>query len=189
MADDDRLKKCTEYCPFLKAKGTFCELFRRALQTTNGISLRCEDCKNPEQRKSSYKALGLTLDDRSQLWQKAIMKHNEIELGKKREQEALRKKFAEFLEDKYGNRPPLEGNTFLNNLIINLYMVMDATERNMMMTVLNGRNGDALIQAIERAPKDESLLRSVRRELDEKFQEHQLIMQRTQRQNENINFK
>lgn len=189
MADDDKLKKCTEYCPFLKAKGTFCELFRRALQALNGIPLRCEDCMDPEQRKISYKALGLTLDDRSQLWQNAIMKHNEIELGKKREQEALRKKFSEFLEDKFGSRPPLEGNMFLKNLIINLYMVLDATERNMMMTVLKGRNGDALIQAIERSPKDESLLRNIRRELDEKFQEHQLLLQRAQRQNENNNFK
>lgn len=189
MSDDDRLKKCPEYCPFLKAKGTFCELFRRALQSSHGISMKCEDCKNPEQRMSSYKALGLSLEDRSQMWQQAIVKHNEIELGKKREQEAIRKKFAGFLEDKYGGRPPLEGNIFLKNLIINLYMVMDATERNMMMAVLNGRNGDALIQAIERAPKDESLLRNIRRELDEKFKEHQLMMQRTQRQNENINFK
>ncbi|MCQ2734401.1 MAG: hypothetical protein MJ212_00430 [Alphaproteobacteria bacterium] len=189
MAENDIARKCPEYCPFLKANNTFCGLFGRSLQASNDITIRCEECKNPEQRMSSYKALGLSIDDRSQLWQKAIAKHNEIELGKKREQEAMRKKFAAFLEDKYGNRPPLDGNTFLKNLIINLYMVLDSTERDMMMAVLKGRNGDALIQAIERAPKDDSLLRSIRRELDEKFQEHQIMMQRTQRQNENINFK
>ncbi len=187
MADDDKYKRCPEYCPFLKANGTFCELFRRPLQTVQGISQKCEECKNPEQRKSSYKALGLSIDAREQIWQKAILKYNEIELGKKREEEGVRKKFAALLEDKYGARPPLEGNAFLKNLIINLYMVLDATERSMMAAILNGRNGDRLIEAIERAPKDETLLRNFRRELDGQFQEHQLEIKREQQQRDNIN--
>jgi len=184
---EEEVKKCPEYCPFLKANNTFCELFRRPLQTTHGMSMKCEECKNPEQRKSSYKALGLSVDDREQIWQKAILKYNEIELGKKREEEAVRKKFAAFLEDKYGSRPPLEGNMFLKNLIINLFMVLDMTERSMMMAVLNGRNGDGLIAAIERAPKDETLLRNFRRELDDHFKEHQIELKRDQLQNSNIN--
>ncbi len=187
MAEDDKYKKCPEYCPFLKANNTFCELFRRPLQLTHGLSLKCEECKNPDQRKSSYKALGLSVDDREQIWQKAILKYNEIELGKKREEEGVRKKFAAFLEDKYGARPPLEGNTFLKNLIINLYMVLDATERNMMMSILNGRNGDKLIEAIDRVPKDENLLRNFRRELDEHFKDHQLEIKREQYQNTTVN--
>jgi hypothetical protein len=76
---------------------------------------------------------------------------------------------------------------FLKNLIINLFMVLDMTERSMMMAVLNGRNGDGLIAAIERAPKDETLLRNFRRELDDHFKEHQIELKRDQLQNSNIN--
>ena len=184
---DDRIKKCPEYCPFLQAHNTFCALFHRTLQTVQGLAQKCEECTNPEQRMSSYKALGLSIDGRAEMWQKAIYKHNEIELGKKREEEAVRKKFAEFLEDKFGSKPPLEGNMYLNNLIINLYMVLDATERSMMMSVLNGRNGLQLVEAIDRAPKDETLLRNFRRELDEQFKEHQLEIKREQYQNLNVN--
>lgn len=184
---DDRIKKCPEYCPFLMASGTFCELFKRTLQSSHGMALKCEDCKNPEQRMASYKELGMSLDNRAQMWQKAIAKHNEIELGKRRQEEIVRKKFTEFLEDKFGSKPPLEGNTFLKNLVINLYMVLDATERNMMMSLLNGRNGNALIEAIERAPKDESLLRNVRRELDSQYLEFQREVQQIQQTRQNFN--
>lgn len=170
--ETDKIKTCPEYCPFLKASGTFCELFKKNLQT--GVAtLKCEECLNPEQRMEGYKNLGLSPDNRVEMWQKALLKHNEIELGKKREEEEKRQKFAAFLADKFGNRPPLEGNVYLSNLIINLYMVMDASERSMIMAVLNGRNGDALIQAIDRTPKDESLLRSVRRELYSHYEEHE----------------
>lgn len=186
---DDKIKKCPEYCPFLMANGTFCELFKRTLQCSHGLAFKCEDCLNPEQRMSSYKSLGLSVDNRAEMWQKAIIKHNEIELGKRRQEEIVRKKFSEFLEDKFGSRPPLEGNAFLKNLIINIYMVLDATERNMMMTLLNSRKGDVLVEAIERAPKDESLLRNVRRELDSQYAEYQQSVQEIQYQKFNVNSK
>lgn len=183
---DDKNKKCLEYCPFLKAQATFCELFKRPLQSFHGAAVRCSECTDPEQRKNSYKALNLSEDNRADMWHKAVVKHNEIELGKKRQEEAARKRFAAFLEDKFGSRPPLEGNTYLNNLIINLYMVLDATERSMMFSVLNSRGGDALIQAIDRAPKDDSLLRNIRREIDEQYTqsaERQRVMSRDSYQN------
>lgn len=186
---DDKIKKCPEYCPFLMANGTFCELFKRTLQTSHGMAFKCEDCLNPEQRQTSYKALGLSVDNRAQMWQKAIVKHNEIELGKRRQEEMVRKKFSDFLEDKFGSKPPMEGNAFLKNLIINIYMVLDATERNMMMTLLNSGKGELLIDAIERAPKDESLLRNIRRELDSQYAEHQKGLQKPQYQNMNANSK
>ena len=186
---DDRMKKCPEYCPFLVANGTFCELFKRTLQCSHGLAFKCEECLNPEQRMSSYKSLGLSIDNRAEMWQKAIVKHNEIELGKRRQEEIVRKKFSEFLEDKFGSRPPLAGNAFLKNLIINIYMVLDATERNMMMTLLNSRKGDVLIEAIEKAPKDESLLRNVRRELDTQYAEYQQSVQKMQYQNIKANSK
>ena len=100
-----------------------------------------------------------------------------------------RKKFSEFLEDKFGSKPPLEGNTFLKNLIVNLYMVLDATERNMMMTLLNSSKGEVFIEAIERAPKYESLLRNIRRELDSQYMEYQQTLQKSQYQKININGK
>ena len=189
MSEDLRLKKCPEYCPFLMASGTFCQLFRRTLQSTKGIALKCEECKNPQQRMSSYKALGLSVDNRADMWNKAVHKHNEIELGKKRKEEEIRKKFAAFLEDKFGSHPPLAGNIFLNNLIINLYMVMDTSERSMMMSVLNSRSGDAFIQSIDRSPKDDSLLRNIRRELNEHFSDLQQSMQLSGYQNFNANGK
>lgn len=186
---DDRIKKCPEYCPFLMANATFCELFKRTLQTSHGMAFKCEDCLNPEQRMTSYKALGLSMDNRAEIWHKAIAKHNEIELGKRRQEELVRKKFSEFLEDKFGSRPPLQGNVFLKNLIINIYMVLDATERNMMMTLLNSGRGEVLIESIERAPKDDSLLRSIRRELDSQYMEYQQTLQKSPYQKININSK
>ena len=180
---DDRMKKCAEYCPFLKANGTFCELFHRTLQAIHGVTMKCDECLNPEQRMSSYKSLGLSIDNRAE------MKHNEIELGKKRQEEVTRKKFAAFLGEKFGSRPPLDGNAYLNNLIINLFMVLDTTERNMMMSILNGRNGDMLISALDRIPKDEHLLRNFRRELDSHYLEYQQEIQRMQNQNINTNIK
>lgn len=183
MSIDDSHKKCPEYCPFLKAQNTFCELFRKSLQNSLGQPLKCEQCTNPDQRMESYKSLGLSLDNRVSMWQKAIIKHNEIELSKKRAEEAARKKFAAFLEDKFGARPPLEGNTFLNNLIINLYMVLDGTERSMMQAVLNSNQGLALVQAIERAPKDENLLHNFRHELDEQYMIYHHTIERGNNQN------
>ncbi len=178
MTIDDKNKKCPEYCPFLKAQNTFCELFRKSLQKTMGMPLKCEQCTNPEQRMESYKNLGLSLDNRIEMWQKAVLKHNEIELGKKREEEATRKKFAAFIEEKFANRPPLEGNTYLNNLLINLYMVLDGTERSMMMSVLNSGRGDDLVIALDRTPKDENLLRNFRRELDGQYIEYHNSIER-----------
>lgn len=178
MAEDDKYKKCPEYCPFLKANNTFCELFKKPLQLQGDARLKCEGCKNPEQRMAMYQSLGLTLGSRIDMWQKAVVKHNEIELGKKREEEEIRQKFAAKLAAKYGDIPPLAGNMYLNNLIINLYMVLDKTERSMMDTLLAAKNGNDLIAAIERAPKDESLLRNIRRELDAQYREHQQTVQK-----------
>ncbi|MBP5352844.1 MAG: hypothetical protein J6Y91_03675 [Alphaproteobacteria bacterium] len=189
MTDNEKTKKCPEYCPFLKANNTFCVLFKRSLRTAGDIGLRCEECKNPEQRFSSYKELGLTEDNRIEMWQNAVSKHNEIELGKKRQEEDVRKKFAAMLEEKYGARPPLAGNEFLQNLVINLYMVLDSTERQIMQTLLGGRNGNTLLEAIERMPKDQGLLRNVRRELDEEFLAYQRQVQEIQKQNTNTNSK
>ena len=147
---------------------------------------KCEDCLNPEQRMASYQSLGLTLNNRIEMWQKAVVKHNEIELGKHREEEALRQKFAAFLADKYGDRPPLDGNTYLNNLVINLFMVLDNTERHMMMSVLKSKGGLSLLQAIDKAPKDDSLLRNIRRELDSHYQEYQKSLQNSMVGRENV---
>lgn len=177
--DNEKNKKCPDYCPFLKANNTFCELFGKGIQASGDSALKCEECLNPEQRYASYKSLGLTLDDRLKMWQGAIMKHNEIELGKKREEEAVRQKFAAFLSDKYGTMPPLDGNMYLNNLVINLYMVLDSTERHMMMSVLSSRGGAELLKAIDRAPKDDSLLRNIRRELDNQYRNYQKIISNT----------
>lgn len=185
MATDDKFKKCPEYCPFLKANNTYCELFKKTLQSTGGIAQKCDPCMNPEQRMSSYQELGLSMDSRIEMWQKAVLKHNEIELEKKRQEEELRQKFASFLEEKYGARPPLEGNTYLSNLAVNLYMVLDGTERSMMMSVLNSASGHNLLSTLDRLPKDESLLRNFRHELDSEYFTLQRNVQQRQQQQMN----
>ena len=81
MVQKENNKKCPEDCPFLKANNTFCELFKRSLQAIHGLPFKCQECVDPEQRKSSYKALGLSVDHRAEMWHKAVLKHNEIELG------------------------------------------------------------------------------------------------------------
>jgi hypothetical protein len=187
MQDNQKNKICPEYCPFLKANATFCELFKRSLQTGAGAAtMKCEECLNPEQRMESYKNLGLSLDGRVEMWKNAMLKHNEIELSKKRAEEEKRQQFSAFLDEKFGARPPLEGNVYLHNLLVNLFMVMDTTERNMLMNVLKGKNADSLIKAVDRAPKDENLLRNVRHELYEQYNEQEKIIQITRENQSNI---
>ncbi|MBP1532309.1 MAG: hypothetical protein ILA52_02280 [Alphaproteobacteria bacterium] len=74
-------------------------------------------------------------------------------------------------------------------MVINLFMVLDNTERNMMMSLLSGRNGDALLNAIDKAPKDDSLLRNIRREIDSQYRDYVQTMQREQNQNINTPLK
>ena len=56
-------------------------------------------------------------------------------------------------------------------------MVLDATERSMMQSVLNGNGGIEFLLSIERAPRDESLLRNIRRELDSAYRQNQQNIQ------------
>jgi len=157
-------KNCPLNCPYLQGWHDFCALFTRKLETSQDITWRCEECLNPEQRKNAVKIAELRGDVRTAtLRENTGFDGNTLKVNHKRDEEGLRQKFMEFLEDKFGSRPPLEGNTALKNLIINLFVALDATERNMMNAVLNGKRGLSLIKAIDRAPKDESLLRNVRR--------------------------
>lgn len=166
-------KNCPLNCPYLQGWHDFCALFTRKLETSQDITWRCEECLNPEQRKNAVKIAELRGDVRTAtLRENTGFDGNTLKVNHKRDEEGLRQKFIEFLEDKFGSRPPLEGNTALKNLIINLFMALDATERNMMNAVLNGKRGLSLIKAIDRAPKDESLLRNVRRELEDHFEKH-----------------
>ena len=50
MSENEVNKKCPEYCPFLKANNTFCELFKRSLQQIASLPQKCDDCVNPELR-------------------------------------------------------------------------------------------------------------------------------------------
>lgn len=172
MTEDER-KNCPETCPYLQGWHDFCGLFVRKLETSQDVTWRCEECLNPEQRKNTAKMAELRGDARAVSFRENTgFDGNTLKVNHKREEEGLRQKFIGFLEDKFGSKPPLEGNTALKNLIVNLFMALDATERNMMNAVLNGKRGMSLIKAIDKAPKDESLLRNVRRELEDHFEQH-----------------
>ena len=75
----------------------------------------------------------------------------------------------------------------MKNLVINLFMVLDNTERSMMLSVLKSKGGLSLLQAIDKAPKDDSLLRNIRRELDLHYQEYQKSLQKVVSGRENVN--
>ena len=47
----------------------------------------------------------------------------------------------------------------------------------MMLSVLKSKGGLSLLQAIDKAPKDDSLLRNIRYELDMHFKEYQQEIQ------------
>lgn len=66
-------------------------------------------------------------------------------------------------------------------------MVLDNTERSMMLSVLKSKGGLSLLQAIDKAPKDDSLLRNIRRELDLHYQEYQKSLQKAMSGRENVN--
>ncbi|MBO6290509.1 MAG: hypothetical protein J6N45_09370 [Alphaproteobacteria bacterium] len=183
---EEESKNCPVTCPYLQDWHNFCTLFMRKLETSQDLIWRCAECLNPEQRKQATKIAELRGDARSSaLRQNTGFSGNTLKVDHKRAEEGLRQKFIEFLEDKFGSRPPLEGNTALKNLIVNLFMALDATERNMMNAVLNGKRGMSLIKAIDKAPKDESLLRNVRRELEDHFEKHKLDIKIARYQYEN----
>ena len=183
---EDESKNCSSTCPYLQDWHDFCALFMRKLETSQDLTFRCEACLNPEQRKQAVKLAELRGDARSSaLRQNTGFSGNTLKVNHKRDEEGLRQKFIEFLDDKFGSKPPLEGNTALKNLIVNIFMALDATERNMMNAVLSGKRGTSLIKAVDRAPKDESLLRNVRRELEDHFEKHKLDIKIARHQYEN----
>ena len=171
---EDEKKDCPENCPFLQNIDVFCSLFSHYLDKSQTVILRCEECLNQAQRKKALKIFELRGDVRTSfLRQNLAFDGSNLKVNHERDKEGLRQKLIGILDDKYGDKPPLEGNTYLKNLIVNLYMSLDTTEQNMMNTVLNGKQGISLIKKINSSPKDDSLLRNLRRELDDHFKQHQ----------------
>ena len=55
-----------------------------------------------------------------------------------------------------------------------------------MMSLLKSKGGLSLLQAIDKTPKDDSLLRNIRRELDSHYQEYQKSLQNSMVGRENV---
>ena len=58
-----------------------------------------------------------------------------------------------------------------NQLIVNLYLVMDATEQSMLKSILNNpKSLDAFLEKLQRMPRNDSLLKNVRREMTDLYE-------------------
>ena len=85
------------------------------------------------------------------------------------EQSADRKEINDLLDAKNEQFPGmLDKQT--NQLIVNLYLVMDATEQSMLKSILNNpKSLDAFLEKLQRMPRNDSLLKNVRREMTDLY--------------------
>ena len=87
----------------------------------------------------------------------------------KKEQSADRQDIENLLKSKNEQFPGmLDKQT--NQLIVNLYLVMDASEKSMLKSILNNpKSLDAFLEKLKRMPRNDSLLKNVRREMTELY--------------------
>lgn len=85
------------------------------------------------------------------------------------------------LKDKLAENPELT-NTQMNKLLTNLFQVLDASEKNILKEILNNPNTiDAFLKKFKDMPKNENLLKDLRRELEDYTREMDELEKRLQR--------
>ncbi len=169
----DKIEPCSKTCPFLKVYTLFedaqmahCSLFDTPLVLV-GIPRRCSDCLNADRRKAQYQAKKMAPMDRLQFWKNKIasLKKSPQEVSVEENQD--RKEIKDVLTEKLDQFPALLDKATCQ-LLINLYLVLDSTEKSLMKDILNNPNKiEIFLKKIKTMGKNDNLLKNVRREMDE----------------------
>ena len=177
---------CPNYCPFLKKEAFHCHLFDKPL-IFDIYLLKCEECMNADVRKSQYKKKVKEFENRQKIWDKALKRQP----NKLWQQMKIsfsdwkdRKEMKHFLQALSGDLPILLDKG-TNKLLLNLYLVLDSTEKAIMKDILNNPNtAEILISSIKKMGPRADLLKQVRKKMDnilfekQKQQEAEEILKR-----------
>ena len=169
----DKTEPCPVNCPFLKVYTLFedaqmahCTLFETPLILA-GVPRRSPDCLNAGRRKAQYQAKKMTPAARLQFWKDKIAALKKKPEERKAEEDKDRREIKDILRDKMDQFPALlDGAT--SQLLVNLFLVMDSTEKSLMKDILNNPHKiEAFLKKIKTMGKNDNLLKNVRREMDE----------------------
>ena len=162
---------CPAYCPFLKQEAFYCRLFDIQLMASPPLIYKCFECMNSDTRKSAYKKKVKEFEERVYMWDKALKRTHKFDL-KETIRTTLRdwkerKVFKEFLMAMAGSLPIMV-DAKLRKLLLNLYLVLDSSEKMMMKSILsNPKAAEILIAKIKSVGKSPDLLKIVRKEMDD----------------------
>ncbi|MBE6449357.1 MAG: hypothetical protein E7013_01470 [Alphaproteobacteria bacterium] len=162
-------ERCPDYCPFLKKEAFHCYLFDKPL-VFDVFLLKCEECLNADVRKNKYKAKVKEFEHRQQMWDMAVKrKPNKV-------WEQIKVSFADWKERKSmkafltalaGDFPVLLDKK-TTKLLLNLYLVLDSTEKAIFKDLLsNSKTADLLISSVKGMGPRPDLLNQVRKKMDD----------------------
>ena len=158
-------ERCPENCPYLQKKDTpcFCNLFGETLKGDTE-PIRCDDCQNDTRHKDFSKRRGLfsrVLMFRRKL--NAIKDFTQIKISEGKE----RQRFSNVLKELKETFPGLLDRQ-KSTLLMNVFLVLDATEKDQMISILqNHRAAEAFVKKITAMSRGDNFIRDVRREMDD----------------------
>ena len=161
-------ERCPDYCPFLKKEAFHCHLFNKPL-IFDIFLLKCEECLNADVRKTQYKNKVKEFEKRQLMWDKAIKRKPNKLLQQMKISFADwkdRKEMKAFLTALAADLPILLDKK-TSKLLLNLYLVLDSTEKSIMKDILNNPNtAEILINSIKKMGARSDLLKQVRKQMD-----------------------
>ena len=161
-------ERCPDYCPFLKKEAFHCRLFDKPL-IFDLFLLKCEECMNADVRKTQYKKKVKDFEKRQIMWDRAL-KHQPNKLWQQMKISFAdwkdRKEIKAFLTALIADFPILLDKK-TNKLLLNLYLVLDSTEKGIMKEILsNSKTAEIFLNAVKQMGAHPDLLKHVRRQMD-----------------------
>ena len=179
-----KIERCPDYCPFLVKEEFYCQLFDKDLFFENFI-IKCEECMNSDVRKTQYKKKVKDFERRQILWDKAVKRQPnklwqkiKVTFNEWKQRNDIKefftliaKEFSIFIDKK------------TTRLLINLFMVMDNSERAQLKSLLtNSKTADILVKFIQKKGAQKDILKLVRQKMDQMVFEEQKELQERIRQ-------
>lgn len=175
---------CPLTCPFLKEERLFtteksaqCDLFQTPLVIQQELALKCQDCLHSDRRKAQYQAKKMLPEQRLAFWKQKIKSLKTASFEINLSENPDRKEINAVLKAQMGQFGGLMDKDTCQ-LIQNIYMVLDGTEKSIMMSILtNPYTIQAFLKKLRGMNKSNQLLSTVRREMDKIDREEQLRQQ------------
>ena len=158
-------ERCPENCPFLRRQGEvyLCDLFGGALKVVGG-PLRCDDCLNDVRRKDQTRKRGLF--SRVRMFRRKldfIKDFSKIKITEGKD----RQRFSKVLKT-LGEGIPNLLDQQKSNLLMNVFLVLDSTEKEQMISILqNQKAAESFVKKITSMSRGDNFIKDVRREMDD----------------------